>query len=216
PNISTQELPEEGEWVEVRRRRNSKRITEKPVRIVTVFVSNLPQEMDRDWLEYLFRRYDRVCDVFIPQKRAARSNAGFGFARFFSMEEASAAVTGMKDFCVRDHCLKVKLASFDRSRSVSGLVKQKHNRDANTRTDPRKVTGLKGAYRERRWVPVRVKANPLKDISNGGVTEGQCDAIKGKTKTYSEMLRDGNPETQERPTIKGASIGNGWLYLEAW
>ncbi|KAH7847534.1 hypothetical protein Vadar_027263 [Vaccinium darrowii] len=68
----------------------------------SVYVDNLPFEMDEVWLRQIFRSYGDVVDVFIPNKRSSRFNTKFGFVRFSSRAEALDAVQDLHGILIRD------------------------------------------------------------------------------------------------------------------
>ncbi|KAH7852951.1 hypothetical protein Vadar_031382 [Vaccinium darrowii] len=79
---------------------------------VSVYVDNLPFEMDEVWLRQIFRGYGDVVDVFIPNKRSLRFNTKFGFVRFKSRAMALCAVQDLHGLLIRDFRIQVKLARF--------------------------------------------------------------------------------------------------------
>jgi len=48
----------------------------------SVFVRNLPGELDRFGLKGIFERVGRVCDIYIPDRLLRRNQKRFGFVRF--------------------------------------------------------------------------------------------------------------------------------------
>ena len=59
----------EGEWIKVQRKKggNVNRFGRQLYKKIeyTIFVKNLPKEMDREWLNQIFGKYGRVHEVFI-------------------------------------------------------------------------------------------------------------------------------------------------------
>ncbi|KAH7847765.1 hypothetical protein Vadar_030021 [Vaccinium darrowii] len=91
---------------------------------VSVFVDNLPFEMDVVWLRQLFRSFGDVVDAYIPNKRSSRFNTKFGFVRFRSKDEAVRAVHAMNGFLIRDFCIQVNLARFSQPNSSKNFVQK--------------------------------------------------------------------------------------------
>ncbi|KAE9444696.1 hypothetical protein C3L33_23406, partial [Rhododendron williamsianum] len=92
--------------------------------VISVYVDNLPYEMDKVWLHQLFRGYSEVVDVYIPNKRSFRFNTKFGFVRFKSRVEAERAVQNLNGILIRDYYIHVNLARFSQdSRSRIPLQK---------------------------------------------------------------------------------------------
>lgn len=84
--------------------------------LVSVYVDNLPFEMDLVWLNQLFRGYGEVVDVFIPKKRSSRFNTKFGFVRFNSKDEALRAVQDLHGIRIRDFDIQVNRARYSQTR----------------------------------------------------------------------------------------------------
>ncbi|KAH7847677.1 hypothetical protein Vadar_028828 [Vaccinium darrowii] len=92
--------------------------------VFTVFVDNLPKEMDKIWLHQIFRSYGQVDDIYIPVKRSARFNTKFGFIRFLNSDEALKAVNDLDGIIIRDFKLQVNLAKYTgNSRTFPGTCK---------------------------------------------------------------------------------------------
>ena len=58
----------------------------------SVFVRNLPRELDRFGLKGIFQKVRRVCDTHIPDRGTWRNQDRFGFVRFRELKEASACI----------------------------------------------------------------------------------------------------------------------------
>ena len=80
---------------------------------VSVYVENLLEEMDVNWLHQIFGKVGQVTDVFIPKMSVARSNERFGFVRYQTKGEALMAVKEMHNMVIRSSKLKAKLAKYD-------------------------------------------------------------------------------------------------------
>ncbi|KAH7847805.1 hypothetical protein Vadar_030444 [Vaccinium darrowii] len=89
---------------------------------VSVYVDNLPFEMDIVWLSQLFRGFGEVVDVYIPKKRSSRFNTKFGFVRFNSKEEALRAVQALHGIRIRDFNIQVNLARYSQARGSRNLL----------------------------------------------------------------------------------------------
>ncbi|KAH7854721.1 hypothetical protein Vadar_017130 [Vaccinium darrowii] len=90
--------------------------------LVSVYVDNLPYEMDLVWLNQLFRGYGEVVDVFIPKKRSSKFNTKFGFVRFNSKDEALRAVQDLHGTRIRDLDIQVNLARYSQNRGNKNLL----------------------------------------------------------------------------------------------
>ncbi|GFZ09150.1 hypothetical protein Acr_20g0009580 [Actinidia rufa] len=81
-------------------------------KVTTLFVENLPDEMDEEWMHQLFSNSGKVIEVFIPKKRSSKQNLRFGFVRFATREEGLIAIRALNGEKIRDHKILVKLARF--------------------------------------------------------------------------------------------------------
>lgn len=82
---------------------------------VSVFVDNLPYEMDSVWLRQLFRPFGDVTDVYIPKKKSSSFHTKLEFVRFKSREEANRAVQELDGLRIRDFPIQVNLARYPQS-----------------------------------------------------------------------------------------------------
>ncbi|KAH7835105.1 hypothetical protein Vadar_022911 [Vaccinium darrowii] len=81
--------------------------------VVTVYVDNLSDDMDMEWLGQIFSKFGFVIDAFMPAKKSKRFLSKFGFIRFGSKLEAVEAIRSLNGIVIRDKKMVVKLASFD-------------------------------------------------------------------------------------------------------
>ncbi|KAH7841839.1 hypothetical protein Vadar_015107, partial [Vaccinium darrowii] len=65
----------------------------KPV--VSVYVDNLTEDMDAEWLGQIFSKFGLVIDAFIPKKKSKSFNSKFGFVRFNSISEAEESIQAL-------------------------------------------------------------------------------------------------------------------------
>lgn len=80
--------------------------------VVTVYVDNLSEDMDAEWLGQIFSKYGAVVDVFIPKKRSKRYLSKFGFVRFSFKWEAEEAITSLNGIIIREKKMLVKMATY--------------------------------------------------------------------------------------------------------
>ncbi|KAL7218203.1 hypothetical protein ACSBR2_011474 [Camellia fascicularis] len=85
---------EQGGWIPVVKQRKRSDTWNKVGSngLFSVFVDNLPFNMDPRALFKLFTNFGIVRDVFIPQKRRKATNSRFGFVRFDFLVAANVAV----------------------------------------------------------------------------------------------------------------------------
>ena len=55
--------------------------------MVSLKVDNLTYRTSADDIEYLFEKYGKIGDVFIPKDRVTRESRGFAFVRFLSSQK---------------------------------------------------------------------------------------------------------------------------------
>ncbi|KAH7865128.1 hypothetical protein Vadar_002587 [Vaccinium darrowii] len=92
----------------------------------SVYVDNLPYEMDEVWLRQIFKGYGDVVDVFIPNKRSSRFNTKFGFVRFRSKAEALDAVQDLHGILIRDFRVQVNLGRFSQTSNSTNFRHKPH------------------------------------------------------------------------------------------
>ncbi|XXG74014.1 hypothetical protein AAC387_Pa07g2840 [Persea americana] len=71
----------EGKWVQVQSKRNKKYRKIRWEDLISVFVSNLPENTAVDWLRSVFSPYGYIYDAFIPAKSRRGKGFCFGFVR---------------------------------------------------------------------------------------------------------------------------------------
>ena len=102
----------EGKWVQVQSKRYKKYRKIWWEDLISVFVSNLPENTTVDWLRSVFSPYGYIYDAFIPAKSRRGKGFCFGFVRFSDRETATRAVQSMNGRSVGGRSLLVKVASF--------------------------------------------------------------------------------------------------------
>ncbi|KAH7843169.1 hypothetical protein Vadar_013520 [Vaccinium darrowii] len=148
---------------------------------ITIYVDNLADDMDTEWLGQIFSKYGRVVDVFIPFKRSKNFKTKFGFVRFNTVVEAEEAIADLDGISIRDKKMRVKMATFKAIQNQGG----EHLRHPSTVKKP--VTG-------------KVDANAIKlkgPNSEKEAGKSYADAVVGR----SCALR----------RISVNAIGNEWL-----
>ncbi|CAL5404875.1 unnamed protein product [Camellia sinensis] len=154
--------------------------------MVTMFVDNLPDSMDKEWLLQLCSGAGKVQDVFIPKKLSKRSKRRFGFVRFRSKEEAVRAVEAINGVTVRDCRLFAKLAAFwKEGQGLREVVKS--NGTGRTRNDD-----PYGAHR------VTIGQSLRRNVNN----QSFADVVRGCNKDCHKALSS---------SVKADEYGNEWL-----
>ena len=82
----------------------------------SVFVRNLPGELDRFGLKGIFEKIGRVCDTYIPNRGSRWNQKRFGFVRFRVLREAKACIQRFHGSWVRGCKLHVDMAKPKRNK----------------------------------------------------------------------------------------------------
>ena len=81
----------------------------------TVFVYNLPHNLDQYGLKGVFQKAGVVSDSYIPHRRPGRNAHRFGFVRFRSHTEAIRSISMLNNAVIRRQRIKVSLAKFGKT-----------------------------------------------------------------------------------------------------
>uniref|UniRef100_A0A7C9A4X2 RRM domain-containing protein n=1 Tax=Opuntia streptacantha TaxID=393608 RepID=A0A7C9A4X2_OPUST len=84
----------------------------------TVFVDNLPQQLDHYGLKGVFRKAENVSDVYVPLKKARRRRK-FGFVRFWNQGEATQSVLLLNNSFVKGSKIHVSMAKYEKKEGRS-------------------------------------------------------------------------------------------------
>lgn len=161
--------------------------------MVTLFIDNIPDDRDQQWLCNIFNKYGVVRDAFIPNKKSKHSGNRFGFVRFASKEEAERAITRLNGIWIGYERLLVKEASFGQQTERRSQKKKEvwPTKEANAVQNTEQVVGI-----------LNRKVSPLQSYAN---------AVKGEATTN----KGGEEGFKQRIQIKVNQIGNGWLFRSA-
>ncbi|KAH7864577.1 hypothetical protein Vadar_031186 [Vaccinium darrowii] len=91
---------------------------------VTLFVGNLPEDMDTEWLSQLFSISGYVIFATIPNRRSYMHNDRCGFIKFASKKEGLNAIKSLNGMHIRGHNILVKWARL--SIYPRGYTQRKH------------------------------------------------------------------------------------------
>ncbi|KAI8569461.1 hypothetical protein RHMOL_Rhmol02G0281300 [Rhododendron molle] len=106
---------DEGGWIPVIKNQRARANNgDRTHETYTLFVDNIPEDKDLQWLQRTFNKFGVVKDAFIPWKRSKRTGNRFGFVRFDCHISASMAVSRLNGLWVEDKKLFVKEACFGR------------------------------------------------------------------------------------------------------
>ncbi|KAL7001411.1 Spliceosome-associated protein 49 [Sarracenia purpurea var. burkii] len=79
----------------------------------TIFIDNIPDQIDNTWLRNAFNLCGLVAGAFIPNKRRRMSNSRFGFVKFRDPKDTSAAIHNYNGVRWFDKFIRVSKAWFD-------------------------------------------------------------------------------------------------------
>lgn len=185
-----------GGWVPViRNHRTHSNGKLKGKKIVTLFVDNIPEDRDLQWLTRTFNKFGVVWNAFIPRKRSIWNGSKFGFVRFDCHVSAGMAVSKLNGVWVDNQRLFVKEACF-------GIDKGKASIKV-----PR--------FHEARVHGQAQKAIPSFNFFN---QEGKRSVWHGKQpeKSFVEAMRGETSKPPPLPSqniiIRAENIGSGWLH----
>lgn len=166
--------------------------------LVTLFVDNIPEEKDQQWLMSTFNKYGIVRDAFIPRKRSTRTGSKFGFVRFDCQVSAGMAVSKLNGVWVDNRRLFVKEATFG--------IEEEKNKQRASRLHVLRDQGPNGG----------VKPNHIMPKQGGNSNSGQS---KWQGRSFAGVVRGETskplPALRQEITITAENVGSGWLYRSA-
>merc|ERR1719186_833029 len=77
-------------------------------------VDNLTYRTTNEDLEYLFEKYGRVGDVYIPKEKYSKESRGFAFVRFIDKRDAEDAMDALDGRLYDGRELRVQMAKYGR------------------------------------------------------------------------------------------------------
>jgi len=83
-------------------------------RMTSLKVDNLTYRTTNEDLEYLFEKYGRVGDVYIPKEKYSKESRGFAFVRFVDKRDAEDAMDALDGRLYDGRELRVQMAKYGR------------------------------------------------------------------------------------------------------
>ncbi|KAJ8434196.1 hypothetical protein Cgig2_004667 [Carnegiea gigantea] len=93
---------------ESRRNWKGKRVNEGNRKEFTIFVQNIPQNLDQYGLKGIFQGAEKVSDTYIPLRKGRRNNTRYGFVRFWREEEAVKSIFILNNSTIRGSKIRSK------------------------------------------------------------------------------------------------------------
>merc|ERR1712241_1223563 len=87
---------------------------------VSLKVDNLTYRTSADDIEYLFEKYGKIGDVFIPKDKFTRESRGFAFVRFYDKRDAEDAMDALDGRMYDGRDLRIQVAKYGRPDINSG------------------------------------------------------------------------------------------------
>jgi len=83
-------------------------------RMTSLKVDNLTYRTTAEDLEYLFEKYGKVGDVYIPKEKFSKESRGFAFVRFWDRRDAEDAMDALDGRTYDNRELRVQMAKYAR------------------------------------------------------------------------------------------------------
>ena len=103
--------------------------------MVSLKVDNLTYRTSADDIEYLFEKYGKIGDVFIPKDKFTRESRGFAFVRFYDKRDAEDAMDALDGRMYDGRDLRIQMAKYGRpdiNRYISSILEFFSNEAART------------------------------------------------------------------------------------
>merc|ERR1712241_1450511 len=117
---------------------------------VSLKVDNLTYRTSADDIEYLFEKYGKIGDVFIPKDKFTRESRGFAFVRFYDKRDAEDAMDALDGRMYDGRDLRIQMAKYGRPDINSGRRGRSRSRSRGRRGRSRSRSGSRGGRRGRR------------------------------------------------------------------
>ncbi|KAL7193543.1 hypothetical protein ACSBR2_025198 [Camellia fascicularis] len=184
----------QGRWRPVLRQRWGGKYRRPAVEsgLVTLFVDDIPDNMDPKSLCDLFKKFGVVKAVFIPLKRRKAIDARSGFVRYDCPVAADVAVQKGNGLWWDDKRIKVKKADFNKVEQRDSLKKEE-------------VKGVRNRDQG------RLTANMALRKGNDNFPRQDREAMRG-LRSYAEVLSRGKEQGNDGITVFVKDEGNGWLF----
>jgi len=152
-------------------------------KMVSLKVDNLTYRTTSDDLEYLFEKYGKVGDVYIPKDHRTRESRGFAFVRFYDKRDAEDAMEALDGRQYDGRELRVEIAKYgrpDNDRSRGGGDRGGGGGFGRDRGGDRR-----GRSRSRSRDRRRSRSNDRRDRSRDGDRSRESDRGRERSKSKS-------------------------------
>ena len=76
----------------------------------SVFINNLPHNLDKHGLKGIFQRAGKVSDSYIPSRKTRRNPIRFGFVHFWNRVDALKSIVTLNNVIIRGNKISVCMA----------------------------------------------------------------------------------------------------------
>jgi len=113
---------------------------------VSIYVNNLPHELDKYGLRGIFSTIGRVVDSYIPKGNRLASRPKYGFVRFASTQEANRSVQLLNSKIIRGHKIVISLAK---------SIRPNRRKDQQQNSQNKPLKGPSKCQNRREWRRIR-------------------------------------------------------------
>lgn len=153
-------------------------------RMISLKVDNLTyRTTDRD-LEYLFEKYGKVGDIYIPKDRNTRESRGFAFVRFFDQRDAEDAMDGLDGRMYDGRDLRIQMAKYGRPEPRGGRGRSRsRSRDRRRRSRSRSRRSRSRSRSRRRDSRSRSRSASRRDKSGSKSPSREKSRTKSRSRS---------------------------------
>ena len=162
----------------------------------TVFISNLPDKLDKYGLKGIFTKAGKVSDVYIPEGKSGGLRRRYGFVRFWNWHEAMRSIQRLNNTNIRGCKISVSIAKYAKGR-ISHQMKatRKGLRQAMKRSSQ--------VWRKKHYATGEAQAKAPERISDG--QEKVLMSVKGQiNEDFIPWLSRSSVCTSEEPRDLGS------------
>ncbi|KAJ8449199.1 hypothetical protein Cgig2_027201 [Carnegiea gigantea] len=154
------------------------------MQIFSLFIDNLPIDLDNLGLEKLFSSYGEIVDVYIPSKVGRKSGRKYGFIRFGEFYHGKSAIEALNGKIVNGHKLEVACPKFHK-RPASKPRKQREEPQKKMLASPHKQALLRNLNGNKLAAP-----NGNLEVVGNDAHEGLSDNIPFSSANCGSFMED--------------------------
>jgi len=120
----------------------------------SVFVNNIPEELDQYGLKGIFQKSGRVTKAYIPWRKIRRQRTRFGFVQFCEEEDAIRSTKLFNNANIRGRRLQVDIAKYEKGEKIKRRPALQNKREKPSRQVWRKKDKQDGHEKGMECTPV--------------------------------------------------------------